>query len=434
MINLIPTDFKENIDYGRKNQRILQWFQAAIFGIIILLVVAAVGRLTIQTAKNQVIVQKESVTLDIEQTNLNEVGDEYSTFTLGLSNVRKLYQRQIIYTRLIRKLATLLPPGSSLTSISLTDTDRAINLDFNNTQDGLGPVIQTNLTNQGDQIAARTRSALQDGLGIALGGEADVSSNGLLQARFETNVKEKQITYYINIPTGEPGDKKKEVLEMALKNGGEFAYQLVRPTLETIGTYESTPDTVPQFISYTVDPQAKRVDMAFSANTIDEVNTIKEFLLSTPYDAFVEAYVFQDNNYLLKDKCTDKRGTNKVTCKTVCKDGAEECSADQLTCAPTSIQGCRYVIRGYYDELYTKATLTEATNNEKETCEKSGNLVCTHKVTATYSQLFNRVDINSVQSCSVNSTTGLTSCPVSMRAEFSNGSTFYLINGTGSAQ
>ena len=52
MINLLPDDIKEDFSYGRKNSTIIRWLSTVVFGIIVLLIVAAVGRLTIQTARN----------------------------------------------------------------------------------------------------------------------------------------------------------------------------------------------------------------------------------------------------------------------------------------------------------------------------------------------------------------------------------------------
>ena len=136
---------------------------------------------------------------------------------------------------------------------------------------------------------------------------------------------------------------------------------------------------------------------------------------------FIETYAFEDFDFIKKEKCIDIY-TEKATCDSTAK-----------ACTPKTRNGCQYIVRAYYDELYKSATLSKVSDSEAKECRDSGS-VCTHIVDATYSQLFSKVDINRVATCTKDATNGTSACPVEMRAEFSPDAKFYLINPAGASQ
>jgi Tfp pilus assembly protein PilN len=215
MINLLPEEMKEDFHYGRRNSQIIRWLMTVIFGILMLLVVAAIGRLTIQTARNQTLAQKQVVEDQLKTADFDTINGEYSDFSTGLSNVKKLYQQQVLYSRLIRKLGTLLPPGAKITNISISDKDRAVSLNFDNDSEGMGPTIQLNLTDQSKQVANKTTLLFNDNLKLTLGGTPT------------TDNTDQTVRFYVNA-SGIDDEKR---LKESLKSGGDLAFYAVKPAL-----------------------------------------------------------------------------------------------------------------------------------------------------------------------------------------------------------
>lgn len=431
MINLLPPEYRESIDYGRKNTRILSWVTTLIFGIIVLFLVSIFGRLTFNIATNQANSQKDSINSEITSSNLNSVEQQYSDFLDGLTGLKKIYQQQILYSRLIKKLATLIPPDSKLSSIALTDSDRAITLNFVNSRDNLGPTIQVNLENQGEYIAQQTRVLLPGAFSVDLAGKLVTQSDGSQIPQIIINSDSRELRFFVNIEN----DKAYDTLSNALKNGGEFAYSLLAPSFDSSGyTSQESPSNVPHLDSYTVNTQNKTVDFYFSANSMDEMNAVKNVIDSNKWGAFTETYLFNDTGYIFgKDCIAQISGSNKSTCDAVCSNGLDNCDYDQKVCIPKSEKGCHYVIRGYYDELYTNAKITSVSSAEQATCNSNGNS-CTHKIVATYNQLFEKIDINRVTACQADAISGLNQCKVEMRAQFDPNSKFYLISDGGATK
>jgi hypothetical protein len=394
MINLLPPEYKEEISYGRKNRKTLSWATTVGFGILSLLIVTFVGRVTIESAKGQAVAQKTSIEEQIKQTKLSDTEKEYTSFINTTNNVKKIYSQEVLYSRLIRKLATLLPPDSKITNISLTDKDKALNLNFSNSRDGLGPVILVNLQNQGIQVSTKTSTLVNSAFGIPLGYDTIPDKNGQLVQKVTVDPKTKQIEYFIEVGASQEEKDKLESFRNALKNGGEFSYELVKKSIiEKHLNEDSPPVGSPKFNKYSIDTQNRSVDFSFSANSPSEVSAQMGIFSDNAYSAFIETYMFEDKNYMFNQHCLDSK-TRKKTCEAVCADASTTCGEDTKTCKPLVDRGCKYVIRGYYDELYTSASLAQATAKEKESCLSSRKVNCTHKVTAKYNQLFDNVDIN----------------------------------------
>jgi hypothetical protein len=185
-------------------------------------------------------------------------------------------------------------------------------------------------------------------------------------------------------------------------------------------------NTQPQIRNYEVRSSLKAVDFNVAANSLEEAKQLEQTLLNGRNSTFIEVYTFEAKDHANKNRCKDEISSDTV-CEAVCKQ--TECTNFNKTCTPLTENGCRYTVRAYYDELYKTASLKKLTSEEAKQCDTSTTgLTCTHQVTATYSQLFSKVDLNRVSACSADIATGISNCPVEMRAEFSDDAKFYLIS------
>lgn len=418
MINLLPSDIKTTMDYGRRNVRVFNWLSGVVFGILVISAVAVVGRLTILTARNQAVEQKKSIEANIDSDEYRAIEEQYGAYVTALTNTKKIYQGEILFSRLIRKVGTLLPPESRLSNISLTDKDKAVNLDFNNSAENLGPLIQTNLSNQGIQVMQRSSEVTKNAFGITLGGDTSYV-NGNAVPRVDIDQSTRSLVFFVNAPDSSARSR----YSAALKNGGEFTYQLVKPSLEAAGMLgDPTKSQVPVVTAYQVNGDAKYIDFSVSAQSREQVKQIESVLYTQSQGTIIETYTFTDNLELCRTK-QDRKG-----CAIDCPAGApSNCTIQEgARCIALSVNGCHYVLRAYYDEMFSSATMSEVTDEQKKACDKA--FACTHRVNATFSQLFKNVDIIQVTSCTVSPSNGAKSCPVQLRAEFDDSAKFYLIN------
>ena len=132
MINLLPTQEKQNIIYARRNNILYKWILAAIavIGLIILLTIAGIIyiQLNIDNVRKSTITTQEAISnqkLEQSQKDLQKLSDNFNT-------VVKLLSNQVLFSKLLPKIASILPPNTALGSITLSDqTNSAVDMSIN---------------------------------------------------------------------------------------------------------------------------------------------------------------------------------------------------------------------------------------------------------------------------------------------------------------
>lgn len=144
MINLLPLELRTQRLYGRKN-RVLIGYVIALVVTALLVAVVMVGSLkffgTDDTALRNEIEQNNSTigVLQVKTTDLNKTVDKLET-------VNKLYEGSISFSELVPKIGSLLPEGTILNGLSLTeDNTDALTLDVDLENPELTAILVRNL-------------------------------------------------------------------------------------------------------------------------------------------------------------------------------------------------------------------------------------------------------------------------------------------------
>lgn len=132
MINLLPPQEKQNIIYARRNNILYKWIFAGLVSIAIMVILIIGGIFYIQyniaNIKNSTEVTNKAIAdqkLEQAQKDLQKLSDNFNTITKLLSN-------QVLFSVLLPKIAKILPPDTTLGSITLSDqTNSAINMTIN---------------------------------------------------------------------------------------------------------------------------------------------------------------------------------------------------------------------------------------------------------------------------------------------------------------
>lgn len=170
MINLMPSKIKINRSYGRKNVQLLRLAIQSVMLFVLLLMVIFVGLNVIHTAQDNA--NDEKTTLENKYTSekLNEVQKTYEEFASNLNTVTQILSKQILYSSLLQKIGSVIPPGATLNSVSLASTDNALDMNFSITSSTLAPIIQINLQDEKNNLFEKADiiqvSCQQDNLNI----------------------------------------------------------------------------------------------------------------------------------------------------------------------------------------------------------------------------------------------------------------------------
>lgn len=138
MINLLPYDYKQQIQYARKNRQLVKWSLALGGAMLIVIAVSTIGTIFLyKTTKDyEKIVSTNKSSL--EDKNLEGKYKEMEQLSANFKTVVDIASQQLIYSRILKAIAPLLPPDTELNGLELTQGQSGVEIKINGaTQDTL---------------------------------------------------------------------------------------------------------------------------------------------------------------------------------------------------------------------------------------------------------------------------------------------------------
>ena len=131
MINLLPYDYKEQILYARKNRQLVKWSVALGIAMLIVIAVSAVGTIFLyKTTKDyEKIVATNKASL--EEKNLEAEYKQMENLSANFKTVVDIASQQLIYSRILKAIAPLLPPDTELNGLELTQGQQGVEIKIN---------------------------------------------------------------------------------------------------------------------------------------------------------------------------------------------------------------------------------------------------------------------------------------------------------------
>lgn len=152
MIDLLPGEVKKSRMYGRRNGLLLRWnllFSIAIVGI---LAIIGTGYFFINNAAISATEVRSETEAAIKTAKLDEVEEDYTTFSNNLKTVVQILSSQVLFSELLQQIGGVTPSGATLNSVSLSDSDNALDLSFTTSSASLAPTVQVNLEDPENEL------------------------------------------------------------------------------------------------------------------------------------------------------------------------------------------------------------------------------------------------------------------------------------------
>ncbi len=148
MINLIPTSLKEARKYGRLNLLIAK----LLGGIMLISFLSAIVMLSgLQLTKADQKFQEDSIA--IKTTAYEEVKayeEQANELKARVANIKKLFEREVTFSKLLVDIASSIPVGAQLTDLSLTGSStEPLQISANIATQELAGVLRKNLVDSG---------------------------------------------------------------------------------------------------------------------------------------------------------------------------------------------------------------------------------------------------------------------------------------------
>jgi Tfp pilus assembly protein PilN len=152
MINLLPTDVKQNIVYARHNTKLLHWALASLGGIAGIGLVIMFGLFYIRQSTNsyQKLVNDKQGQLQAQK--LDQTQKRVEDISGSLKLVVQVLSREILFSKLLSQIGTAIPTKASLTGLQIGKIQGGIDLTAAASDYNTATQVQVNLQDPANKI------------------------------------------------------------------------------------------------------------------------------------------------------------------------------------------------------------------------------------------------------------------------------------------
>lgn len=127
-INLLPPQHKSDIVFARHNAVLKNWIIASCVGVAGIVIVIAAGFFFINQSTKATQKQVNDARTQLSAQKQEEVQKQVTSISDGVKLTLQVLQRQIFFSKLLVQVGAVMPPGSSLDTLTINSTQGGIDL------------------------------------------------------------------------------------------------------------------------------------------------------------------------------------------------------------------------------------------------------------------------------------------------------------------
>ncbi len=155
MINLLPTDLKQEYLYARRNTALRHWGFALLFGLVGVGIVTTGGLLymqqSIDTYSHKVVEAEDT----LKEQKLHETRKHAEDITNSLNLVVDVLSRQVLFSKLLTQIAAVTPSHTSLTDLSINSVQGSLDITAISSDYQSATQLQVNLQDPANKIFSK---------------------------------------------------------------------------------------------------------------------------------------------------------------------------------------------------------------------------------------------------------------------------------------
>jgi len=152
MINLLPPDVKQNIIYGRRNTLLRRWVVILIMSIAGVWIIVMAGLFYMQQSIHTYSIQRSKSQAELKAQHLEETQKQVQNISSSLKLAVQVLSREVLFSKLIKQIGTVIPKNASLTNLDITQTQGGIDLTAIAADENAATQVQINLQDPDNKI------------------------------------------------------------------------------------------------------------------------------------------------------------------------------------------------------------------------------------------------------------------------------------------
>jgi Tfp pilus assembly protein PilN len=155
MINLLPPEIKQDLFYARRNQMLLKWITTGLVCLSIGVVLAAGGYIYLRQSINSTTQQIAETTQQLQNQHLDSVQKNVTTISNNLKLVVQVLSKEILFSDLLKQLASVTPNNAILTNLAIAQTTGAMDITAQTANYDAATQLQVNMADPKNQIFSK---------------------------------------------------------------------------------------------------------------------------------------------------------------------------------------------------------------------------------------------------------------------------------------
>jgi len=157
MINLIAPDIKRSYIYAQLNQKMIKWIIALVIGLIGIGLIGTFGWISLHQSISNNQHKIAILQANLNRANLSQTQAKVQTISNDFTLVYKVLSQEVLFSKLLSKIASTLPKGTNLTGLSINDTAEGSGLDITADAENynLATQVQINLADPANGIFSK---------------------------------------------------------------------------------------------------------------------------------------------------------------------------------------------------------------------------------------------------------------------------------------
>ncbi len=155
MINLLPPELKSGYRYAQRNVGLRRWVVLFLIALVGLGGIATYGLLSLQQSSahysNQIAATEANFQKEQFSATQQQVKDIGTSFKL----VVKVLGQEILFSQLLKQIATTIPTNTNLTGLNINQTQGAIDISANAIDYNAATQVQINLADPKNKIFSK---------------------------------------------------------------------------------------------------------------------------------------------------------------------------------------------------------------------------------------------------------------------------------------
>jgi Tfp pilus assembly protein PilN len=145
MINLLPTEIKEDISYARRNTTLRRWIAISTFALIGVGIIVAGGLILLQQSVNNYSKQVAEARNGLAIQKVEETQKRVDDISANTKLTVQVLSREVLFSKLLRQIGSALPSSTALKALQIDKVQGGVQLNAAATDFNAATQLQINL-------------------------------------------------------------------------------------------------------------------------------------------------------------------------------------------------------------------------------------------------------------------------------------------------